>query len=714
MKKKEFVELKEETSLSQDMSKSISSCSYTKEAMDLVLTNLRVKHDSLSYPKDKLDSNELIDYFSKPYGIYHREVKLDNAWYKHAFGPMLGTLKESNQVVPLIPDKIRGYYYYDFKLQKKIRLNKKTNSLINENATYFYRPFPLKQLKIKDLIWYALTQIRFSDIFFFIIILILSTAIGMLAPMATNVLFGYVVSNRDLDVLLSMALFMVFLTVGRLVFACYDSLFKTNLGIKIDTSVSAAIMQRVLSLPATFFSKYSAGEVSSRSKYISNLITTSIYMVGVSSIEAIFSFAYIFQIFMFAPKLVLPSFLLIIVNVIFSVIMAIVREREIKKHIQFAIDESSMTYALIEGMEKIKMTNSEERMYERWSKTYEKSIRFSYKPRWFIKYSSTFNMIISLGGTMLLYYVALASKIDVASYYAFMSAYGLSSAGFMAAVHILESVCTIRPSYQMSKPILDEIPEIDISKKILTTISGNIAFNNVTFSYENSNHLVLDNISFNIKEGEYVAIVGKTGCGKSTIMKLILGFIKPDSGNITFDSHDVNELDLPCLRSHIGSVMQDCRLFTGDIFNNITITAPGACEDDAWEAAKIAHIDEDISNLPMGMHTYISEGSGGVSGGQKQRLAIARAVVHKPKLLIFDEATSALDNITQKAVSDSIDRLNCTRIVFAHRLSTIKNCDRIILIDDGKVAEEGSYKELIKLNKKFAKLVARQRIKEED
>lgn len=713
-KNKKPFELKEETNLGENLSKSISSCSYIKEAMDLILINIRIKHDELKDPEDKLTSDELIDYYTKPLGVYHREVKLDSFWYKQAFGPMLGTLKEDNRVVALIPNKIKGYSYFDFKNNKKVKINSKTKSLLNENATYFYRPFPLKELKIKDLLLYSLTQIRFSDIFFFIIILLLSTLLGMLAPMTTEVLFGYVISNRDMTVLLSMALFMVFLTIGQLIFKCYESLFQTNIGIKISTNVEAAVMQRVLSLPATFFNKYNAGEVSSRSKFISNLVTTSIYSIGITAIQSVFSLAYVFQIFMFAPKLVLPAFGLIIVNVIYSIVMAFVREKELKKHIQLVINESSMTYSILENMEKIKMTNSEERMYHRWEKAYAKSIKFSYNPPWYIKFSSLFSLIISLGGTMLLYFVALSSKISVPSYYAFMSAYGLSSGGFMAVVSILESFASIRPSYQMAKPILDEIPEIDVNKKILTDIHGNIAFNNVSFAYPNSNHLVLDNISFNIKEGEYVAIVGKTGCGKSTIMKLILGFLKPDSGNISFDSYNLNDLDLPSLRGEIGSVMQDCRLFSGDIFNNIVITYPCASEDEAWEAAKIAHIDEDIKNLPMGMHTYISEGNGGVSGGQKQRLAIARAVVHKPKLLIFDEATSALDNVTQKAVSDSIDKLHCTRIVFAHRLSTIKNCDRIIYIEDGKVTEQGNYKQLIKLNKDFAKLVARQRIKEDD
>ena len=202
--KKPF-ELKEETNLDENLSKSISSCSYTKEAMDLILTNIRIKHDKLKDPENKLTSDELIDYYTKPQGVYHREVKLDSFWYKQAFGPMLGTLKEDNRVVALIPNKIKGYSYFDFKNNKKVKINSKTKYLLNENATYFYRPFPLKELKIKDLLLYSLTQIRFSDIFFFIIILLLSTLIGMLAPMTTEVLFGYVISNRDMTVLLSMA-----------------------------------------------------------------------------------------------------------------------------------------------------------------------------------------------------------------------------------------------------------------------------------------------------------------------------------------------------------------------------------------------------------------------------------------------------------------------------------------------------------------------------
>ena len=207
-----------------------------------------------------------------------------------------------------------------------------------------------------------------------------------------------------------------------------------------------------------------------------------------------------------------------------------------------------------------------------------------------------------------------------------------------------------------------------------------------------------------------MAIVGRTGCGKSTLMRLLLGFEKPEKGAVYYDGKDLNRLDLGSLRRKIGSVIQSGGLFQGDIFSNIVISAPHLTLDDAWEAAEIAGIAEDIRNMPMGMQTLISEGQGGISGGQKQRLMIARAVAPKPKILMFDEATSALDNKTQRQVSEALDKMGCTRIVIAHRLSTIRHCDRILVLDGGNVIEQGSYDELIAKNGYFAELVERQRV----
>ena len=248
------------------------------------------------------------------------------------------------------------------------------------------------------------------------------------------------------------------------------------------------------------------------------------------------------------------------------------------------------------------------------------------------------------------------------------------------------------------------------SKEVVTRISGGIELNNITFRYSESMPPVIDNLSLKIRPGQYVAIVGATGCGKSTLMRIMLGFERPQKGAVFYDGKNLSSLDLKSLRQKIGVVMQDGKLFQGDIYSNIVISAPQLTLDDAWEAARMAGMAEDISAMPMGMFTLVSEGQGGISGGQRQRLMIARAIAPRPRILMFDEATSALDNITQRQVTESLDGLKCTRIVIAHRLSTIRTCDRIIVLDKGRIAEDGSYEELIAKQGIFAELVARQRL----
>ena len=222
--------------------------------------------------------------------------------------------------------------------------------------------------------------------------------------------------------------------------------------------------------------------------------------------------------------------------------------------------------------------------------------------------------------------------------------------------------------------------------------------------------VVLNGIDLSVDENEFVTLLGPSGCGKTTTLRIIAGFEKPDKGRVYFDGKDINSLDPGTLRRKIGTVMQSGGLFQGDIYSNIVITDPELTLEDAWEAAEKAGIADDIRRMPMGMYTVISEGQGGISGGQRQRIMIARAIAPKPKLLLFDEATSALDNKAQRQVSEALDKMGCTRIVIAHRLSTIRHCDRILVLDGGRIIEDGSYDELIAKDGFFAELVERQRL----
>lgn len=380
------------------------------------------------------------------------------------------------------------------------------------------------------------------------------------------------------------------------------------------------------------------------------------------------------------------------------------------RQMELSSKENGMTYSLITGIQKIKLAGAEKRAFARWGNLYAKSAKMMYNPPMFIKINSVISLAISLAGTIIMYSMSVRSGISVADYYAFNTAYGMVSGSFMALAGIALSAAQIRPILTMVKPFFDTIPEISDGKQVLTRLSGGIELNNVSFRYDENMPLVVDDMSLKIRPGQYVAIVGKTGCGKSTLMRLLLGFERPQKGALYYDGKDLERIDLRSLRRRIGVVMQNGKLFLGDIYSNIIISAPWLSQSDAWEAAELAGIADDIRKMPMGMNTVISEGSGGISGGQRQRLMIARAIAPKPKILMFDEATSALDNLTQKKVSESLATLKCTRIVIAHCLSTIKQCDRIIVLDKGKIIEDGKYDELIAANGFFAELVARQRL----
>ena len=376
----------------------------------------------------------------------------------------------------------------------------------------------------------------------------------------------------------------------------------------------------------------------------------------------------------------------------------------------FSSKESGVTYEVINGIQKIRLSGSERRIFAKWANSYSKAARSKYNPPFLLKLSEAITLSITLVGSIVIYFLSAKYDISIGDYMAFLTSYGALSAAFASLSHMVGLIATLQPTYEMARPILDAEPEVSEGKFLLESLNGNIEMKGVTFKYSENGPKILDNLSLSIKEGEYIAIVGPTGCGKSTFVRLLLGFEKPSEGHVYFDGHDLEDIELSALRRNIGTVMQNGTLFHADILSNIIISAPNLEESDAWEAATIADIADDIKNMPMGMRTVISEGQGSISGGQKQRIMIARAIVHKPKILIFDEATSALDNKTQKSISDSIAKLNCTRIVIAHRLSTIKHADRILMLEGGRVIEEGNYDSLIEKKGRFAELVDRQRL----
>ena len=681
-----------------------------RNALDEILRYYHAK--SQEVPDNIKNFEEEMEFLCRPYGLMRRTVYLSKHWHKDAVGAMLATRKDDHSVTALIPNGFSGYDYLDNKTGKRVRVTDATEELFDEEAVAFYKPLPLEKISIKGLMKYIAENISVSDIAMFGLASLAVALVGLLSPWLNEQLFSDVILSGSGQVLLAVFIFMICASVSGLLFGVIRELLMIRITTKLNLNVEAAGMMRVLSLPADFFKKYSSGELSNRVQYLQIFCNQIVSIVMTTGLASVFSLVYIVQIAGFAPALVVPSLVVVLATFLISVIAILMQIRISREQMELASKEQGMSYALISGIQKIRLSGAEKRIFANWGNLYAKESNLLYNPPLFLKINSVITMAITMIGTIVMYYLAVRSHVSVSEYYAFNTAYGMVSGAFTTLAGVTLSVAQIKPILEMVKPILDAEPEIAQDKEVVTRLSGGIELNNVTFRYDENMPPVLDNLSLKIRSGQYVAIVGSTGCGKSTLMRIMLGFEKPQKGAVYYDGKDLNRIDLKSLRRKIGVVMQNGRLFNGDIYSNIVISAPELTIDDAWEAADLAGMKEDIENMPMGMYTILSEGMGGISGGQRQRLMIARAIAPKPKILMFDEATSALDNVTQKKVSESLDKLKCTRIVIAHRLSTIRQCDRIVVLDKGHIIEDGNYDELIAQNGFFAELVARQRLDE--
>ena len=678
------------------------------DAVSGLLKHMGVKEREV--PATVRGLRDRLDFLLSSTGILYREIILSRGWQNDAMGPMIGSLKDTGTVVAILPSEMGGYEYTDPASGAKVKINGHTAANISEEALCFYRPLPMRELKLKDLLRYMLSCLAPRDRISFLVAAGAIALVGLLIPKLNQILTGTVIAAGSTRLLVAVVSFLFFATVTTILLTIIRNMLLSRIRYKLNVNVSAATMMRILSLPAAFFRDYSVGELNQYIAYMDNLCTTIVDSLFSTAITGLFSLIYLGQIFAFAPSLVVPSLVITIATLAISLLSARVQMKIDQETMVTTAKERGLVYAFINGIQKIRLSGAENRAFAKWSDLYVETATTTFNPPSIIKLSSVMTTAVSLIGTGVMYFIAVRSKVTVADYFAFNASYAYISTAFSSLAAMALSAASIKPVINLVKPLLSAKPETSDHRETVTRLSGNIEISHVTFGYDPESKPIFEDFNLSIPARQYVAIVGKSGCGKSTLVRLLLGFEKPARGVINYDRKDLNQLDLRSVRRQIGTVMQDGRLFSGSIFDNIVISNPTLKLDEAWEAAEIAGIADDIRDMPMGMHTMLQDGGGTISGGQRQRLMIARAIAPKPKILIFDEATSALDNITQRKVSEALDKMKCTRIVIAHRLSTIKHCDRILVIDGGKIAEDGTYDELIAKGGIFAALAERQRL----
>lgn len=679
-----------------------------RSALEKVMRFYHLKYEEPSVKSDTFE--EELENALHPQGMMYRKVKLTEGWQHDAAGAFLGFRKDSGAPLALIPSGFWGYRCYDPANGDSFRVSRKNREILKEDAYCFYRPFPQTRLSIAMIFRYILSCLRPAEIALIVAVSLLTIMVGKLIPRLTNMLFGQILESGNVQVLFAMAVFMICVRISSLIIGTGGSLITSCVQTRLQLNVESAAMMRVLSMPPGFFREYNSGELSSRMSSVSSLCSTLISSILQSGLTSLVSLLYIGDIFRYTPVLVVPSLVIIIATVVFSALTMLMEMRRQKKILEADAATLGLSYALVGGIQKIRLAGAEKRTFAHWARTYNKAAELVYNPPLILKVSSVISQAISLAGMIVLYAIALAGSVTMKDYMSFNVSYGMVMGAFSSLMSVAMVFSRIRPVLDMAKPILDTVPESGEKKKAVKGLKGNIELNNVTFRYVKDGPKIIDNMTLKINAGEYVAITGPSGCGKSTIVRILLGFETPELGGVFFDGRNIDQIDLNSLRRQIGSVMQNGSLFNDSIYANIALSAPFLTLDEAWDAAETACIADDIREMPMGMHTMISEGQGGISGGQKQRIMIARAIAPKPSILIFDEATSALDNIAQKKVTEALDHLHCTRLVIAHRLSTIRSCSRILYIEGGKVQEEGTYQELMEKNGLFAEMVARQQL----
>lgn len=653
---------------------------------------------------EKMDPENMGEEVMMETGILRRKISLVGEWWKEGATPLLCTGADGSPHA-LIPGRHGGYQM--FMDGKMIAVTEKTVERFEQTAYCFYRPLENKSISIPEFLRFLLSAFQSADLVCLLLISFFVGLIGLIMPKINQFIFNMVIPSGTSDELFGIGVLIGGTVLIAALFGLVRSIWISRIGNKLELLAQNAIWGRLMTLPADFFQKYDSGDLTQRVKAVDDICRILGGQLIPTILGALFSALYLVEIASITPKLFWPALGIVLLLQGILLITAAVEIGQTRKNKAVNSRLIGMVYQMLNGMAKIKIAGAENRAFARWAKVYgERELM----PRRLLICSKALSSAVLFGGTMLLYYIASACKLTASDYIAFNSAFSLFYGAVIAISGVTTQIASLRPAFELLRPVLETTPENAGVKCRVQTLQGEIELNHVKFRYREDLPYVLNDLQLHIQPGEYLGIVGSSGCGKSTLFRVLLGFEQPETGSVFFDGMDSADLDMRSIRRRMGTVLQNGKLFAGDIYSNIVIGAPWLTVDEAWVAAEQSGFAEEIKRMPMGMFTMVSEGGGGLSGGQQQRLLITRALAAKPDILLFDEATSALDNLTQEKVVNTLEQLSCTRLVIAHRLSTIKNCSRIVYLDKGRVVEEGTFDQLMALNGRFAELAMRQMI----
>lgn len=646
-------------------------------------------------------------------GVRSRQVALQGEWWKQDAGPLVGLVVDnegdSRRPVALLPNGSSGYEAHDPVTGAVETVDETLNQRLHAFGYSFYRPFPNKELSAWDVFKFGAEQCR-TDFLMILLMGVATGLLGLLTPIITGVIFNTIIPEAERLQLGQMVAALFACAVATGLFSLVRGLTVLRVESRMEASVQPAVWDRLLKLPTSFFRRFTAGSLASRAGGISEIRRLLSGATISSFLSGLFSVFQLGLLFYYDAGLALWALGLTIVALLVTA-GASYGQLYYQRQVAELKDElSGRVLQFITGITKLRVAGAESKAFNLWSKDFGDQRKLQIKARRIGNLLTSFNSAFPTLSLMVIFAVMIMRQDTVmatGSFIAFNSALGTFTSQMLAMTGALVSVLRAVPLYEQAQPILESLPETDQANADPGSLSGDVEVQHVSFRYEDEGPLVLNDLSLSIEPGEFVALVGPSGSGKSTVLRLLLGFEEPETGTIYYDGQELESLDVQAVRRQIGVVLQDGKLMKGDIFTNITGSSRASMED-AWRAAEQAGLAEDIKEMPMGMHTVVQGGGSTLSGGQKQRLLIARAIIDQPRILLFDEATSALDNRTQAIVGESLEQMEATRVAVAHRLSTIIDADRICVMDQGRIVQQGSYGELMEEGGLFEELVKRQ------
>lgn len=644
-----------------------------------------------------------------------RKIILRDTWWKDENGPLLAFTKTDKHPVALLQKTSSSYTIHDLSTGTESTVNHEIADSLEPIGYMFFAGFDGKMSSVRKVLSFAIKGVE-NNAKLLILSALAGSVIGLLIPILSGAMYDEVVPTADRSLHLQVFVIMLMIGLIKAGLQLVEGVLQLRVETKSSINLQAGVMDHMLRLPVTFYKKFTAGDLTNRVLSINSIrqIVSSTLMTAVLS--GAFSSVNLILLFYYDSGL---AWVGVGLGALAAAVIGIIGWLKLKYDREVSTLQGNIQGFLFEflsGITKIRITGGERRVFALWADKFSTLKRLSFNSGSYQNFVETFNasypLLTSIFFFSFLYYTVLhadttKSMLSVGVFMAFITSFNQFLNDSLRLSMALITSLNVITLYERVEPILSAETESAEQSVDPGELAGELEMNSVTFRYKDDQPPVLQNITFKIKPGEMVAFVGASGSGKSTIMRLLLGFEKAEAGSIYYDGNAYDLMNKELVRRQIGVVLQNGALMSGSIFQNI-IGNSELTLDDAWEAARMAGMEEDIKHMPMEMHTMVSEGAGTFSGGQRQRLMIARAIAHKPRLLFMDEATSALDNRTQSTVSQSLDKLQATRIIIAHRLSTIKNADRIYVMDKGTIAETGTYDELMEKDSLFAQLAKRQ------